>query len=73
MNNAEFKKDPYFGFEVPVAIEGVEADKLNPATSFSSQEAYEENAKILANKFKENFKKFEEFATPDILAGGPTI
>lgn len=25
----------------------------------------------LANKFKENFAKFEEFANAEILAGGP--
>ena len=73
LNNAEFKKDQYFGFDVPVAIEGVDAEKLNPATSFTSEEAYEANAKLLASKFKENFKKFEEFATADILAGGPII
>ena len=73
LNNVEFRKDPFFGFEVPVAIESVETDKLNPATSFASQEAYEENANVLATKFKENFKKFEEFATADLLAGGPTI
>ena len=73
LNNVEFRKDPYFGFEVPVAIEGVAQEKLNPATSFTTEEAYKENAQILAAKFKENFKKFEEFATADLLAGGPTI
>ena len=73
LNNAEFKKDPYFGFEVPVAIEGVASEKLSPATSFDSTAAYETNAKELADKFKANFKKFEEFATADLLAGGPTI
>lgn len=73
LNNAEFKKDPYFGFEVPVAIEGVSSEKLSPATSFDSTAAYEANAKELADKFKANFKKFEEFATADLLAGGPTI
>ncbi|GGF10132.1 phosphoenolpyruvate carboxykinase (ATP) [Chishuiella changwenlii] len=73
LDNIEYRQDQYFGFEVPVSINGVEADKLNPATSFESQEAYEANAQILADKFKENFKKFEEFATADLLAGGPRI
>ena len=73
LDNAEFKKDQYFGFEVPVSIEGVEADKLNPATSFASAEAYEANAKELADKFKKNFEKFAEFATPELLSGGPLI
>lgn len=73
LDNAEFRKDQYFGFEIPVAIDGVDAEKLNPATSFDSQEAYEKNAKILADKFKENFKKFEEFASEDLLSGGPLV
>ncbi|WP_413533373.1 phosphoenolpyruvate carboxykinase (ATP) [Empedobacter brevis] len=73
LDNVEFKKDPYFGFEVPVAIEGVDSEKLCPSNSFDSTAAYEANAKELADKFKANFKKFEEFATADLLAGGPTI
>lgn len=73
LDHVEYKQDQYFGFEVPVSIDGVDAEKLDPATSFESQEAYEKNAKILADKFKENFKKFEEFATADLLAGGPRI
>ena len=73
LDQAEYKKDPYFGFEVPVAIEGVDAEKLNPATSFETSEAYENNAKELAGKFKANFEKFAEFATPELLSGGPLI
>ena len=73
LDNVEYKKDAFFGFEVPVAIEGVDADKLNPATSFESAEAYENNAKELAGKFKKNFEKFAEFATPELLSGGPLI
>lgn len=73
LDNIEYKKDPYFGFEIPISIEGVDAEKLNPATSFDSKEAYEKNAHTLADKFKNNFKKFEEFATPELLSGGPLI
>lgn len=73
LDNVEFKKDQFFGFEIPVAIEGVDSDKLNPATSFDTAEAYEANAKELADKFKKNFEKFAEYATPELLSGGPLV
>lgn len=73
LDNAAFSKDAFFGFEVPVEVAGVEADKLNPANSFDSKESYEANVKILAEKFKNNFKKFEEFASEDLLSGGPLV
>lgn len=73
LNDIAYRKDAFFGFEVPVAIDGVDVEKLDPATSFDSQEAYEKNAKVLANKFKENFKKFEEFASAQLLSGGPLV
>jgi len=73
LNNILYREDPYFGFEIPVSINGIDSEKLDPATSFDSEEAYKENATILAKKFKDNFKKFEEFATEDLLSGGPKI
>ncbi|WP_068596923.1 phosphoenolpyruvate carboxykinase (ATP) [Vaginella massiliensis] len=73
LNDIAYRKDAFFGFEVPVAIDGVDVEKLDPATSFDSQEAYEKNAKVLADKFKENFKKFEEFASAELLSGGPLV
>ena len=73
LDNVEFKKDEFFGFEIPVSIDGVDTEKLNPATSFDSHEAYEANAKELAEKFKKNFEKFAEFATPELLSGGPLV
>ena len=73
LDNIDYKKDPFFGFEIPVSIEGVDSTKLDPANSFDSHETYEENAKVLAAKFKANFKTFEEFASKELLAGGPVI
>jgi phosphoenolpyruvate carboxykinase (ATP) len=32
LNTAIFRKDPYFGFEVPIAVPGVDVDILTPAT-----------------------------------------
>lgn len=73
LDHVDFVKNNYFGFEVPTSAPGVDSDKLDPASSWDSADAYDAKARSLAAKFKENFKKFEEFATPELLAGGPLV
>ncbi|MDD3771285.1 MAG: phosphoenolpyruvate carboxykinase (ATP) [Weeksellaceae bacterium] len=74
LNNVEFKKDPYFGFEIPQTCPGVSSDEiLKVESSWLDLDAYDKKARLLASKFKENFKKYEEFATEDILKGGPLV
>jgi len=38
LKNAEFRKDPYFGFEVPVAVAGVDASILNPRETWADKD-----------------------------------
>jgi len=45
---AETRTDPIFGFEVPVAVEGVEASLLDPKSTWPDPAAYDETAKQLA-------------------------
>lgn len=74
LNNVEFKKDPYFGFEIPQSCPEVSSNEiLKVESSWDDLEAYDKKARLLASKFKENFKKYEEFATEEILKGGPLV
>jgi len=74
LDNVEYKQDPYFGFRIPQTCPGVSSDEiLKVESSWTDLNAYEEKAKLLADKFKENFKKFEEFANDEILNGGPLV
>lgn len=74
LDQVAYKQDPYFGFQIPQSCPGVSSDEiLKVESSWSDMTAYEAKAKLLANKFKENFKKFEEFATDEILKGGPLV
>ena len=74
LDNVEFKQDPYFGFEIPQTCPGVSSDEiLKVESSWTDMAAYDEKAKSLASKFKENFKKFESFADADLLSGGPLV
>jgi phosphoenolpyruvate carboxykinase (ATP) len=71
--DVEYKKDPVFGFEVPVTCEGVPADVLDPSSSWSSKEEYQEKYSQLAARFIDNFKKFAPDFPPEVSESGPVI
>ena len=60
LNNAQFRTDPNFGFQVPVAVEGVDSTILDPRASWADGEAYDETAATLVKAFVDNFAQFEE-------------
>jgi phosphoenolpyruvate carboxykinase (ATP) len=68
---AEFRTDPFFGFEVPVSVTGVDSTILNPRDTWADQSAYDAQAQKLAGMFIKNFEKFEAHVTADIRAAAP--
>ncbi|MGE4323904.1 MAG: phosphoenolpyruvate carboxykinase [Sphingobium sp.] len=60
LNDVEFRIDPNFGFEVPVAVNGVETTILDPRAMWADKEAYDETAAGLVKQFVDNFAQFEE-------------
>lgn len=73
INDAEFKTDPVFGFEVPVALPGVDSHLLDPRSTWADQSAYEAAEKKLAGMFVENFKKYEGKGSVDYTQFGPKV
>ncbi len=71
LDAVEYRQDPIFGFEVPVEVPGVEPELLDPRSTWSDPEAYDEKARYLAEKFKENFERFG--ADDNIVDAGPRI
>jgi phosphoenolpyruvate carboxykinase (ATP) len=69
----KYVKDPVFGFQVPTSCEGVPANVLDPAGSWASKDAYMQKYKQLAQRYIENFKKFEDGCTSEVIASGPKI
>lgn len=59
LNDAEYQRHPIFGMHFPSSCPGVPSELLNPAKTWPSQEAYDEQANKLAKAFDENFKKYE--------------
>jgi phosphoenolpyruvate carboxykinase (ATP) len=60
LNNAEFRIDPNFGFEVPVAVGDIDPNMLDPRAAWADKEAYDATAADLVSKFVENFVQFEK-------------
>ncbi|NNC72210.1 MAG: phosphoenolpyruvate carboxykinase [Sphingomonadaceae bacterium] len=72
LNDAEFRVDPNFGFEVPVSVPGVDAAILDPRSTWDNPEAYDEMAVKLVGLFIENFAQFEDHVDEGVRQAAPT-
>lgn len=64
----EFRKDPNFGFEVPVAVPGVDTMLLNPRETRADKAAYDAQAKKLVDMFSKNFEQYVAHIDDDVKA-----
>ncbi len=56
---APFETDPVFGLSIPKTVDGVPDEVLAPRGTWKDKAAYDEKAKDLAKRFRENDAKFE--------------
>jgi len=70
LDEAEYRVDPVFGFQVPVAVRGVDSRLLDPRSTWRHPERYDARARDLARLFRENSRKFAD-AGDAVLAAGP--
>lgn len=64
---------PIFQVEIPDEVPGVPQEVLNPELSWSDQNVYKDEAVQLAQKFAENFKKYVDSVSQDVVESGPRI
>lgn len=62
-----------FGLAMPTTCPDVPDEILNPRNTWSDEEAYDKTAQELAQKFMNNFRKFADNASEEILAGAPKL
>ncbi|KAI9779174.1 MAG: Protein kinase C-like 1 [Geoglossum umbratile] len=71
---AEYEVYSTFNLQVPTSVTGVPAEILNPQRSWKLGEAdFKQELAKLAKLFMENFKKYEDEATPDVVKAGPVV
>ena len=68
LNDAEFRKDPNFGFDVPVSVPGVAEVLLDPRRTWSDPAAYDAQAAKLVDMFSKNFEKYVPYIDEDVKA-----
>jgi ATP-dependent phosphoenolpyruvate carboxykinase len=73
IQHTEFKKHPVFGFDVPIALDGVDPKILDIRQTWKDPEAYDEQAKKLAKMYMDNFKQYEGKGSMDYTKFGPSV
>ena len=74
IKNAPTKKIPYFDFEVPTELPGVDTGILDPRDTYANPAEWDAKAKDLAQRFVKNFEKYTtNEAGKALVAAGPQL
>lgn len=73
LNSANFATDPIFGFEIPDAVDGVPSEILQSRSTWADGDAFDAQAKKLAQMFVDNFEQFKEGTSEEIQAAAPKV
>jgi phosphoenolpyruvate carboxykinase (ATP) len=71
LDSIEFTKHPVFGVQMPNSCPNVPQEILHPRNTWADKAAYDQTANALADKFNENFKKFEDGSSEAIKNAAP--
>ena len=72
--SAPTKKIPFFDFEVPTELPGVDSHILDPRDTYAEKGVWENKAKDLAGRFQKNFVKYESNdAGKALVEAGPKL
>ncbi|HBZ44891.1 MAG TPA: phosphoenolpyruvate carboxykinase (ATP) [Maritimibacter sp.] len=68
LSDVEYRKDPNFGFEVPVSVDGVAEVLLDPRRTWNDKDAFDAQAEKLVQMFAENFEQYLDYIDDDVKA-----
>ena len=71
--NGSFTAHPTFGVLMPDSCPNVPAELLNPRNTWDDKTAYDKQCNKLAVLFNDNFKKFEDGASDEIIHAAPKV
>ena len=73
LEDVEYYQDPVFGFQVPKSCPDVPEGVLQPWSSWPSRGEYDKRYRDLAQRFIENFGKFEDQTPREVVEAGPRL
>jgi phosphoenolpyruvate carboxykinase (ATP) len=69
LTKVEYVTEEAFGLSIPTSCPEVPGELLHPRNAWADKKKYDAQARLLAEKFEENFRKFD--APENIRAAGP--
>ena len=73
LHDASFRRDPVFGFDIPLDVQGIPPHLLDPRRTWENRLEFDTQAQELVAMFAENFKTFEADVDDDVLIAGPAL
>ncbi|MCZ6858584.1 MAG: phosphoenolpyruvate carboxykinase (ATP), partial [Gemmatimonadetes bacterium] len=73
LRNVKTRTDPVFGIAVPTEVANVPTEILTPRKTWNNPEAYDVQARKLAEMFRDNFTTFEKHVSDGVRQAGPII
>jgi phosphoenolpyruvate carboxykinase (ATP) len=73
LDNVQYRTHRVFGLEMPTTCPEVPSEILSPRHSWKDMDAYDAKANLLAERFINNFKKFEEGVSHEIREAAPKV
>lgn len=66
-------KFPVFNLDLPLKVNNVPTEILNPREAWANKQEYDESLNKLASLFKQNFDKYKDQSSEEIANAGPTV
>ena len=73
LDNVNFESHPVFGMLMPLSCPEVPSEILNPRNTWANKTAYDTKSRELATEFVQNFTKYADGVSEEILKAGPEI
>ena len=71
LDDVETTESPFFRLQIPTAIPGVPSDVLIPRDTWEDKDAFDKQARELADKFIANFEQFADRVPEAVRTAGP--
>jgi len=73
LSKSKLETMPIFGLQIPVECSGVPSTILNPEKSWKDKNKYQQTVRDLAQRFINNFEKYSDKASREVINAGPRL